>query len=58
MVYFTTTSRSASEVAVECSTNGVKMLPMGPNTIRLVFHLGVPSEDVDRIIKVIGEAAR
>jgi threonine aldolase len=57
MVYFRTTSKSAAAFSAACMAEGVQLLPMGPDTIRIVFHLGVDEADVDRILAVMAKAA-
>ncbi|MFB6306024.1 MAG: low specificity L-threonine aldolase, partial [Flavobacteriales bacterium] len=35
--------------------NGILAVPFGPNTIRMVTHLDVSDEDVEKVIEVVGE---
>ena len=51
MVY-ATTSRPASEVVEHYAANGIDMFDLSDNRIRVVVHLHITDEDVDRFTNV------
>lgn len=57
MVYFRVLSRPAADLAVACAAKGVRMTATGPDTIRIVFHLGVTAADAEIALEVIAAAA-
>ena len=55
MVYFHWTSPSVpvERLIEECKKQGVRFSTIGPNRIRLVTHLDVQANDIDRAVQVI-----
>ena len=51
MVYVAT-DRPATEVVSELSSNGIDAFDTGPHTVRLVVHLHITDEDIERLLAV------
>ena len=51
MVYVAT-DRPATEVVGELSSNGIDAFDTGPHTVRLVVHLHITDEDIERLLAV------
>ena len=55
MVYFSI--KNAERVCGELAELGVLMLPVGPDRIRAVTHLGIDAGDVDEALKAVSQVA-
>ncbi len=55
ILYFRLRKTAAARFAEACEARGVRVLPIGIDTVRLVTHLDVSAADVDRAIAVFGE---
>jgi threonine aldolase len=60
MVYFDASGcgLTSEEIVSRCSEQGVRLLFEGFQTLRLVTHLDVSSEDVEKVLQVMREIAR
>ncbi len=57
IILFNVKNGTAEEALKKFTEAGVGMVPFGPKTIRATFHFQVGDEDLEKIIKVIGDFA-
>lgn len=55
IILFNVKNGTAEEALKKFTEAGVGMVPFGPKTIRATFHFQVSDEDLEKIIKVIGD---
>ena len=54
IVIFATRAVPAAELADRCGEQGLRMLPVGPDRVRAVFHLDLPEDAAGRAVEVMG----
>jgi threonine aldolase len=55
ILFFRVTRAKAAEVVAQLEARGVRMLALGPETIRAVTHLNVSAADIERALGIAAE---
>lgn len=58
IVIFGTGGTPAADVVDRCAELGLRMLPVGPSRVRVVFHLDLPEDAAGRAADVLGRVLR